>query len=356
LKFFFDTRMKNFVTAFFIVAVVTTVLQLLLPVWWVGALVAAVVAFFSMKRAGAAFLLGFLAILITWSIYAFVIDVQSAYILTQKMDVLLKQLRLGMPIWLVSGLVGGIFGGMGGLTGVLLKKALRMYSIKVLSENLKLVQEEIRKTAEAAGKSAADVTLIAVSKTHPIVAVQSVFKIGQLHFGENRVQEMAEKQPLLPEAHWHQIGPLQTNKVKYIAPFVHLIHTLDSVKLLQEIEKQAAKCDRNISCLIQVNISDEGQKNGTTPEGAEEIVKAVSSTPHVRIEGLMGIAELTNDKAKIRGQFRSLRLLRDKLSVYNGAQIHMHHLSMGMSADLAEAIAEGATLVRVGSAIFGARG
>lgn len=224
-----------------------------------------------------------------------------------------------------------------------------------IAQNLKNIRAQIDIAAIAAGRDPAAVHLIAVSKTKPLAAVQEAFAAGQVLFGENKVQEMADKQPGLPQAQWHLIGHLQTNKVKYIAPFVAMIHSLDSVKLLHEIEKQGAKAGRVVPCLIQVNISDEDQKSGTDAAGAADILQMARDCGHVRIEGLMGIAELTDDTARIQHQFRNLRLLRDELRRYEGPNTVLNELSMGMSADFALAIAEGATLVRVGSAIFGER-
>jgi pyridoxal phosphate enzyme (YggS family) len=224
-----------------------------------------------------------------------------------------------------------------------------------VAQNLASIQVQIAAAARAAGRDPATVRLIAVSKTKPLAAVQEAFAAGQQLFGENKVQEMVEKQPGLPQAQWHLIGHLQTNKVKYIAPFVAMIHSLDSIKLLAEIEKQGAKAGRVVPCLIQVNISDEDQKSGTDAAGATQILQEAAQCAHVRIAGLMGIAELTDDQAKIQGQFRTLRLLRDELRRYEGPNILLNELSMGMTADFALAIAEGATLVRVGSAIFGTR-
>lgn len=217
------------------------------------------------------------------------------------------------------------------------------------------VLAEIRAAAVAAGRDPGTVTLVAVSKTKPVEAVREAAAAGQVDFGENKVQEMVEKQAHLPHLRWHMIGTLQRNKVKYIAPFVHLIHSIDSERLLAEVDLRAAQNQHIISCLLQINISDELQKGGMTEEEAESILQRIAAYPHVRIEGLMGMAEFTDDAAVLRRQFRRLAQARLRMEAHAGPQVRMHELSMGMSGDFPVAIAEGATLVRVGSSIFGSR-
>jgi pyridoxal phosphate enzyme (YggS family) len=200
--------------------------------------------------------------------------------------------------------------------------------------------------------------LVAVSKTHPAAAIQAAYQAGQRVFGENRPQEMCEKYKALthlcPEIQWHLIGQLQRNKVKYIAPFVALIHTVDSDKLLAEINHQAHKHSRTIGCLLQINISHEAQKSGMEKEEALDILRQIHVYPHIHIQGLMGMASLTDDTSLIRAQFRSLaEMKRDFAAEFHPhPQIDMRDLSMGMSGDYAIALSEGATLVRIGSAIF----
>lgn len=222
-----------------------------------------------------------------------------------------------------------------------------------IANNLAAVQQQIATLAHACGRGSEAVRLIAVSKTKPVEDLLAAYAAGQRDFGENYPQELREKQPLLPDdIRWHFIGHLQTNKVKYIAPFVSVIHTIDSVRLLEEVEKQAAKNQRQIDCLIQVHISGEETKYGALPEEVEEILQMAEKCPHIVITGFMGMAALTDDTALIQNQFGQLRQLLEK---YQAIYPTLKELSMGMSSDMAEAIGQGATLVRVGSAIFGER-
>jgi pyridoxal phosphate enzyme (YggS family) len=200
-----------------------------------------------------------------------------------------------------------------------------------------------------------NVQLVAVSKTHPAEAVLSAFQAGQLDFGENRVQEMVAKWEILPkDIRWHQIGTLQKNKVKYIAPFVYLIHSVDSPDLLRTIQKEALKNQRTIQCLIQVHIAQEETKFGFSVEEARSFIQSFPTEEfsHVRITGLMGMASFTSDKSQIAKEFRLLKGLFDELRQGHPDFVT---LSMGMSSDYEIAIAEGSNMVRVGSAIFGSR-
>jgi len=201
--------------------------------------------------------------------------------------------------------------------------------------------------------------LIAVSKTHAVEKVLQAYQAGQRVFGENKVQELSAKYEVLPkDIHWHLIGHLQSNKVKYIAPFVHLIHSIDSLKLLQEVSKQALKNNRVIPCLLQVHIAKEETKFGFD---AEEVLALINSREtaqlsSIKIIGLMGIATLTDDTEQIRKEFKSLKKLFVQVkNMPLPEQISMQELSMGMSSDYRIAIEEGSTMVRVGSAIFGER-
>lgn len=205
-----------------------------------------------------------------------------------------------------------------------------------------------------------DVTLVAVSKVHPVEHIMKAVDAGHLDLGENKVQEMVSKAEVMPmEVKWHLIGHLQRNKVKYIAPFVHMIHAVDSLKLLKEIEKQAAKADRIIDCLIQVHIAREETKFGMDAKEVESLLSAeeFQSMTHVRIKGLMGMATNTDDKEQVRKEFRSLKGLFDALSAKYPASSNWNPsiLSMGMSGDYSIAVEEGSNMVRIGSAIFGAR-
>ena len=198
------------------------------------------------------------------------------------------------------------------------------------------------------------VELVAVSKTHPAEVVQQVYDLGQRIFGENKVQELIAKYPLLPkDSKWHIIGHLQTNKVKYIAPFVDTVQSVDSEKILNEIDKQAAKCERKINVLLQVKIAEEDTKYGLDAEQARTLYQdyLAGKYAHVEITGLMGMATFTDDQEQVRAEFRKLKTLFDELS---GSR-KLTTLSMGMSGDYKLAIECGATSVRVGSAIFGHR-
>lgn len=200
--------------------------------------------------------------------------------------------------------------------------------------------------------------LVAVTKTKPVAQLQEAYQAGCRLFGENKVQEMADKHPQLPaDVQWHLIGHLQTNKVKYIAPFVALIHSVDSLKLLQEINKQAAKYNRIVDCLLQIHIATEETKFGLSPDEADALLAApeLDQLAHVRIVGLMGLATNTDDESQVRREFRGLKQLYDTLAGSQRPMIQFRELSMGMSGDYHLAVEEGSTLVRVGSAIFGAR-
>jgi pyridoxal phosphate enzyme (YggS family) len=204
--------------------------------------------------------------------------------------------------------------------------------------------------------------LIVVTKTRSIEELQETYAAGAIEFGENRVQEMVEKQAVLPkDILWHQIGHLQTNKVKYIAPFVHLIHSVDSLNLLKEINKQAAKNERVIDCLLQIYIATEESKFGLDFAEAEALLEdpAFAELQHIRIVGLMGMASFTADEEQIRQEFQSLadffqKFKNNKTGVSTGL-VEWIELSMGMSGDYLIAAELGATLVRVGSAIYGPR-
>jgi PLP dependent protein len=201
--------------------------------------------------------------------------------------------------------------------------------------------------------------LIAVTKTHPADIILEAYNAGHRIMGENKVQELVGKYEELPrDIEWHLIGHLQSNKVKFIAPFVSLIHSIDSVKLLQEVNKQAEKNSRQINCLLQVHIAEEESKFGFSPEELFDVFEKsrIESLHAVRIIGLMGMATLTEDQEQIRREFRGLKKLFNQLgSMQLPANTAMIELSMGMSSDYSIAIEEGSTMVRIGSAIFGNR-
>ena len=219
----------------------------------------------------------------------------------------------------------------------------------MIKENLAIIQATIP----------SDVTLVAVSKTKPVSDLQEVYDAGQRVFGENKVQEMTEKYEILPkDIQWHLIGHLQTNKVKYIAPFVSLIHSVDSMKLLNEINKEAKKNNRVIDCLLQFHIAEEETKFGLSIEEAKELLesKEFVEMQNVSIVGIMGMASFTENIETVRHEFRVLesyfQILKSHFFKFNH---HFKEISMGMSGDYLLAIEEGSTMVRVGSSIFGTR-
>ena len=202
--------------------------------------------------------------------------------------------------------------------------------------------------------------LVVVTKTHPVERLREAYAAGARIFGENRVQEMAAKQPELPaDVEWHQIGQLQTNKVKYLAAFVHTVQSVDSLRLLLELDKHAAKHQRVINGLLQFHIAQEETKTGLSLAEAEEILQSTEyqAMRYMRLTGVMGIATHSPDEAVVRGEFRQLRECFEQLKAKYFIQDEgFCEISMGMSADYPLAVAEGSTLVRVGSAIFGNRG
>ena len=204
-----------------------------------------------------------------------------------------------------------------------------------------------------------EVTLVAVSKFHPVEALQEAYAAGQRVFGESRAQELVAKQRQLPaDIEWHFIGTLQSNKVKEIVPFISLIHSVDSLRLLQEIEKQAAKVDRVIRVLLEIHAAQEETKHGLTPEACKQLLadEAVAHLCHVRICGLMGMATNTEDEEQIRAEFHQIHaLFRELKDGLCQANPDFTLLSMGMSHDYPLAIAEGSNLIRVGTSIFGER-
>ena len=205
-----------------------------------------------------------------------------------------------------------------------------------------------------------NVTLVAVSKTKPVSDLMEAYEAGQRIFGENKIQEMTDKWEAMPkDIQWHMIGHVQTNKVKYMAPYVSLIHGVDSLKLLQEINKQAAKNNRVIDCLLQVYIAEEESKFGIDEEELSEVLKQVqydkNELNHIRIVGLMGMATFTDNQTQVEKEFSRLKTIFDHYSTLNSKNCQLNILSMGMSGDYALAIECGSTMVRIGSSIFGNR-
>lgn len=223
-------------------------------------------------------------------------------------------------------------------------------------ENLSVVHDRIKKACERAGRDFKDVTLIAVSKTKPASDIEIAYNSDIRDFGENKVQEIGDKYLVLPDdIKWHLIGHLQTNKVKYIIDKVHLIHSVDSVHLAEQIEKEAVKKNTEMDILIQVNVAAEDTKFGLNTDETIEIVKEISKFEHVHIKGLMTIAPFTDNAEDNRVYFKQLKSLSDEIAKLNLPNVDMKELSMGMTGDFEVAVEEGATLVRVGTAIFGNR-
>ncbi|QRR00952.1 YggS family pyridoxal phosphate-dependent enzyme [Dyadobacter sandarakinus] len=217
-----------------------------------------------------------------------------------------------------------------------------------IADNIEKIQSQLKNGTR----------LVAVTKTKPVEMLLEAYQAGSTIFGENKVQEMAAKQEVLPkDIEWHMIGHLQTNKVKYMAPFVSLVHSVDSLKLLKEIHKEGLKNNRVIDCLLQIFIASEETKFGLSADEAQEILTSadLAQLPHVRIAGLMGMASNTDQEDQIRQEFRGLKQLFEAFRQYENDQVQMRELSMGMSGDFQIAMEEGSTLVRVGSAIFGSR-
>lgn len=204
------------------------------------------------------------------------------------------------------------------------------------------------------------VRLVAVSKTKPVEAIRALYELGQRDFGENYVQELVDKQPLLPtDIRWHFIGHLQSNKVKYIASFVHLIHGVDSIKLLKEINKQALKSNRVIDVLLQVHIASEETKFGLDETELAALLRGgegeLQELQNIRVLGLMGMASFTENKNQVRKEFHYLKSLFDRYIDHPSSNVQFSILSMGMSGDYPLAIEEGSSMVRIGSLIFGER-
>ena len=219
-----------------------------------------------------------------------------------------------------------------------------------------MIKDQIEQITASLGTNT---TLVAVSKTHSIERIMEAYEAGQRDFGENKVQDLVDKYEALPkDIRWHMIGHLQSNKIKYIAPFVHLIHGVDSFKLLLEIDKQGKKINRPIPVLLQIHIATEESKFGFDPSELEEMLNSFEFTnlTHVQVKGLMGMATFTEDQNQIRAEFRGLKQLFDEVKKKSLPHfVDLKELSMGMSGDYQIAQEEGSTLVRIGSAIFGSR-
>ena len=223
-------------------------------------------------------------------------------------------------------------------------------------DNYKSVEEKVIQACKRAGRDPSEVTLIAVSKTKPISMIEELLPLGVRDFGENKVQELTEKAEILsPEIRWHMIGHLQRNKVKYVVDKACLIHSVDSLRLAEEISKEAGKKNRTASVLLEVNVAGEESKFGIAPEEALPLAKEIAGLPHIQIKGLMTIAPYTEDPENNRNFFRDLKKLSVDIAQENIDNVTMNVLSMGMTGDYEVAIEEGATHVRVGTGIFGER-
>lgn len=234
-----------------------------------------------------------------------------------------------------------------------------MLNSELIAHNWEIINKQAKQAALDINRKLDDVLVLAVSKTNPIESIIDAMSIGISHFGENYAQELRDKQQEIinrqaTQPKWHFIGHLQTNKVKYIAPYVEMIHSVDSLKLAQEISKEARKNNRKIDILLQVNTSAEESKSGCTPNEIFELAEKVFQLDSINIRGLMTIGSFADDANIALSEFRLLRSLRDKLQTLHPNQ-HLPHLSMGMTNDFEVAIREGATIVRVGTAIFGSR-
>lgn len=226
----------------------------------------------------------------------------------------------------------------------------------MIRENIEIVKSKIEAACSRSGRNLRDVTLIAVSKTKPVSDIEQAYEVGMRDFGENKVQELDEKFPVLPkDIKWHLIGHLQRNKVKYIVDKVELIHSVDSVRLAEQIEHEAEKKNLNVNILVQVNVANEDTKFGLQSGETIDIVRQISSFPHVRIKGLMTIAPFTDNPEDNRIYFKKLRELSEEIHNLHIDNVEMKELSMGMTGDYEVAVEEGATLVRVGTGIFGNR-
>lgn len=222
-----------------------------------------------------------------------------------------------------------------------------------IRDRLLRVQERIRAAAMRAGRDASSVTLVAVSKTMPVEAIRGALAAGVTILGENRVQEARDKIAALSGlATWHLVGHLQTNKAKTAVQLFEMIHSLDSLRLAEALDRSEQQAGKTVRCLVEVNLGGEESKSGTTEEGIRSLLEATERLTHLRIEGLMTIPPFLPDQEQVRPFFRRLRVLRDKLA---GEGFHLAELSMGMSHDFEVAIEEGATMVRIGTAIFGPR-
>lgn len=226
----------------------------------------------------------------------------------------------------------------------------------MIAENMKVVQKKIEAACEKSGRSKEEVTLIAVSKTKPVSMLQEAYDTGCRDFGENKVQELVDKYEQLPkDIRWHMIGHLQRNKVKYIVDKVYMIHSVDSLRLAEEISKEAVKKGVTVSILLEVNVAQEETKFGASAQDVAALAEKIAKLPNIVIKGLMTIAPNVQNAEENREVFRKLKQIAVDITQKNIDNINMGELSMGMTGDYEVAVMEGATYVRVGTGIFGER-
>lgn len=226
----------------------------------------------------------------------------------------------------------------------------------MIKENLENIKEKIRNSCQKSGRDMKEVTLIDVSKTKPVEMLMEAYQLGERHFGENKVQELVHKYEEMPkDIHWHMIGHLQTNKVKYIVDKVDLIHSVDSIKLAQTINKESEKRNIVSNILIEVNVAMEESKFGITVDEVEDFISEISYLNNIKVKGLMTIAPYVENPEENRNIFRKLKQLSVDINAKNIDNINVSILSMGMTNDYEVAIEEGANMVRVGTGIFGER-
>jgi len=226
-----------------------------------------------------------------------------------------------------------------------------------INENLTRIKQEISSVRAKSGRNQEEIVLVAVSKTKPDEDIMEAFESGQRHFGENRARELQDKMKRInnDEIIWHFIGNLQTNKIKYMVERVDWIQSVHKKKALKEIEKRASRLNRNINVLIQVNISNEDQKSGCDPSDLQEILTYAQDLKFTHVKGLMGMATFTDNPESVRPEFQKLKELRETHKSLEKGVVSLDHLSMGMTNDWEIAIEEGATMIRIGTAIFGER-
>lgn len=226
-----------------------------------------------------------------------------------------------------------------------------------IADRLNIISDKIKQAADTCGRNPSEVQLIAVSKRKSVAAIQAAIKAGAGHFGENYIQEACAKIDEIGKdaACWHFIGHLQSKKSKIAVEYFDYIHTVDTIKLAKEINKRAAAIDKIQNILIQINISAEESKSGTTPDAVLTLVKEAATLENISIQGLMGMPPYLSDPEAVRPYFKKLADIRDQIKKENIPNVEMNHLSMGMSGDFVVAIEEGSTMVRVGTAIFGRR-